>query len=76
MTDTLLLGVTDAAYRLNCSAQRVRQLADEGVLPVMRMSRGQRIFRQEDVEKLARERAAMKASAATVGDASELKTTS
>jgi excisionase family DNA binding protein len=55
-----LLGVTDAAVRLGCSASRVRQLTEEGKLPAERMSRGQRIFHEEDVEKLANERARLK----------------
>lgn len=51
-----LLGVTDAAHRLNCSAQRVRQLADEGKLPAEKTQRGQRIFKAEDVEALRSQR--------------------
>jgi excisionase family DNA binding protein len=65
---SVFLGITDAAQILNVSPERVRQLEKEGKLRAERMSRGQRIFREEDVETLARERAEMKASVATVGD--------
>jgi hypothetical protein len=58
-----LLGTTDAALKLGCSAEWVRRLADEGKLRVERMVNGTRIFRSADVEALARQRAAKKASA-------------
>lgn len=51
-----LLGTTDVALRLGCSAERVRQLEREGKLSAERMVSGQRIFRAEDVERLALER--------------------
>jgi len=51
-----LLGTTDAAIKLHCSAEWVRRLADEGKLPAERTANGQRIFRAEDVERLAAER--------------------
>lgn len=51
-----LLGTTDAALRLGCSAERVRQLEREGKLSAERMASGQRVFRAEDVERLAAER--------------------
>jgi DNA-binding transcriptional MerR regulator len=51
-----LLGTTDAALRLGCSAERVRQLEREGKLSAERMASGQRVFRAEDVEQLAIER--------------------
>lgn len=64
-----ILGTTDAAMRLGCSAERVRQLEREGKLPAEKMPSGQRIFRAEDVERLAEERARQKqtASAAQIG---------
>jgi excisionase family DNA binding protein len=58
-----ILGTTDAALRLGCSPEWVRRLADEGRLPVERTINGTRIFRSDDVEALARQRAAMKARA-------------
>lgn len=51
-----LLGTMDAAERLGCSTERVRQLEREGKLPAERMASGQRVFRAEDVERLAAER--------------------
>ena len=54
--NTTLLGITDAARLLNVSPERVRQLEREGKLSAERMSRGQRIFKAEDVERLATER--------------------
>lgn len=51
-----LLGTTDVALKLGCSAEWVRRLADEGKLPAERTASGQRIFRAEDVERLAAER--------------------
>lgn len=58
-----LLGTTDAALKLGCSAEWVRRLADEGKLPAERTANGQRIFRAEDVERLAEERARQKQAA-------------
>jgi len=51
-----LLGTTDTALRLGCSAECVRQLEREGKLSAERMASGQRVFRAEDVERLATER--------------------
>lgn len=51
-----ILGTTDVALRLGCSTERVRQLEREGKLPAEKTARGQRIFRAEDVERLAAER--------------------
>ena len=51
-----LLGTTDAAIKLQCSAEWVRRLADKEELPAERTAGGQRIFRAEDVERLAAER--------------------
>jgi DNA-binding transcriptional MerR regulator len=50
------LGTTDAALRLGCSAERVRQLEWEGKLSAERMASGQRVFYAEDVDRLASER--------------------
>lgn len=51
-----LIGTTDAALKLGCSAEWVRRLADEGKLPAVRTANGTRIFRSDDVERLAGER--------------------
>jgi excisionase family DNA binding protein len=56
MSSTTILGTTDVALRLGCSAERVRQLEREGKLPAEKMPRGTRVFRVEDVERLAAER--------------------
>jgi excisionase family DNA binding protein len=52
-----LLSTADAALRLGCSAERVRQLEREGKLPAEKMPGGQRVFKAEDVERIAKERA-------------------
>jgi len=64
----LFLRTMDAAERLGCSTERVRQLEREGKLRAERTPSGQRIFYSNEVENLANQRAAIKASAATVGD--------
>jgi len=46
----------ECARILGLSDERVRQLAKEGKLPVIRTSGGTRIFRRADVERLRRER--------------------
>lgn len=51
-----VLGTTDVALRLRCSAERVRQLERTGKLPAEKMPNGRRVFRTEDVERLAAER--------------------
>jgi excisionase family DNA binding protein len=54
-----LLTVADAARILGVVPARVRQLANEGQLPPAATTvRGTRLFRQEDVEQLARVREA------------------
>ncbi len=53
-----LLEPGETARRLKLSVERVRQLADAGVLPVAaRTGRGIRLFDRETVERLRRERA-------------------
>ena len=51
-----IMATIDVARRLNCSPDRVRQLEREGKLPAQKMPRGVRVFRAEDVERLAVER--------------------
>jgi excisionase family DNA binding protein len=61
-----LLTVADAARILGVVPARVRQLANEGQLPPAATTlRGTRLFRQEDVEQLARVREAKRNRAAT-----------
>ena len=51
-----ILGTTDVALRLRCSTERVRQLEREGKLPAEKTPGGRRVFRSDDVERLAVER--------------------
>ena len=51
-----ILGTTDAALRLRCSAEYVRQLERSGRLPAQKMPNGRRVFKADDVERLAAER--------------------
>jgi DNA-binding transcriptional MerR regulator len=51
-----ILGTTDVALRLGCSAERVRQLEREGKLSAEKTPRGVRVFNVEEVERLATER--------------------
>ena len=53
---TQILGTIDVALRLGCSTERVRQLEREGKLAAEKMPNGRRVFRSEDVERLAVER--------------------
>lgn len=46
----------DVAARLNCSVELVRAMARSGKLPSMRTPSGLRVYRAEDVERLAVER--------------------
>jgi excisionase family DNA binding protein len=46
----------EASRILRRSQEYTRRLADEGALRAMRLSNGHRIFRREDVERLARDR--------------------
>jgi excisionase family DNA binding protein len=56
---------TDAARVLGVSPDRVKQIANEGGLPALRVGRrGVRVYRREDVERLAAERQAAKRAAA------------
>jgi excisionase family DNA binding protein len=54
--ESQIMATIDVARRLNCSPDRVRQLEREGKLPAQKMPRGQRVFKAEDVERLAVER--------------------
>ncbi|MFP5265202.1 MAG: MerR family transcriptional regulator [Blastocatellia bacterium] len=61
-----ILGTTDVALRLGCSAERVRQLEREGKLHAEKMPRGVRVFQVEDVERLAAERERQRQSKASI----------
>jgi excisionase family DNA binding protein len=50
-----LLSTGDAAKMLNRSVDRVRDLEREGRLPAQKTRGGQRLFRAEDVARLARQ---------------------
>lgn len=50
------LRTMDAAERLGCSTERVRQLEREGKLHPERTPSGQRIFFVDEVDRLATER--------------------
>ena len=49
-----LLTVGDAARILGLSTSRVRQLAENGTLTIMRTSSGIRLFPRRDIERLSR----------------------
>ncbi len=52
-----LMTPSDAARILGLSADSVRVLSDSGRLPAMRTVSGRRLFRREDVDRLAAQRA-------------------
>jgi len=51
-----LLTTGDAAKRLELSTERVRQLDRAGVLPVILTAGGRRLYTEDDVENLRRQR--------------------
>ena len=53
--DMNLLQTSEAARILNRSAEMVRVYERKGKLPAMKISGGQRLFREADVRKLAAE---------------------
>lgn len=55
-SDSKLLTTASAARRLDITPATVRQIARAGRLPFIRTDSGQRLFRVDDVEQLARER--------------------
>lgn len=50
-----LLTTSDAAKLLNRSVDRVRDYEREGKLPAQRTRSGQRLFKESDVEHLAKQ---------------------
>jgi hypothetical protein len=65
--DCRILGTTDTAIRLGCSAEYVRQLERAGKLPAEKMPNGRRVFKAEDVERLATQRKEQKRAKQTAG---------
>jgi excisionase family DNA binding protein len=63
-----LLASKDVSEILGVGPDRVRQLADEGRLPYVRTKSGWRVYRKEDVERLAAERDAWEAANAKGAD--------
>lgn len=59
-----LLAPGDAAKVLGLSTDQVRVLSDDGTLPTLRTIGGRRLFKRQDVDALARERAEKKATKA------------
>jgi DNA-binding transcriptional MerR regulator len=51
-----LLTPSEAGHRCDLGPDRMRQLADNGTLPVVRTRSGIRLFRESDVERFARQR--------------------
>lgn len=60
-----LLTPADAARLLGVVPATVRQMALSGRLPALRTESGMRLFRREDVERLAAEREAQRAPLAS-----------
>jgi DNA-binding transcriptional MerR regulator len=54
--ETRFLGIVDVALILRCSTEYVRQLERSGKLSAERTPTGRRIFRADEVERLAVER--------------------
>ena len=52
----MLMTTTEVALRLRCSAENVRALERVGKLLAEKTASGRRIFRSEDVDRLAEER--------------------
>jgi excisionase family DNA binding protein len=56
MPSSEFVALGEAARILKCSPELARRLADDGALPAIRLGNGHRIFRREDVERVAHER--------------------
>jgi excisionase family DNA binding protein len=55
---SLLLGTSQVARQLSLSENRIRDLANAGVLAHTRDAANRRLFRQEDIEAFRNQRAA------------------
>ncbi len=53
LTEPILIKGTDAGYILDVSAERVRQLAVDGVIPVAKTTRAGRLYDLAVIEALA-----------------------
>jgi excisionase family DNA binding protein len=62
-----LMTATDAGHILGLSADMVRTLHRCGRLPALLTTRGHRLFRRADVERLAKERAKERTASAPDG---------
>ena len=60
MTDEEFLTTLDASRIFKKSPETVRLWEKQGKLPAIRTPGGQRLFKRDDVERLARERAIAK----------------
>ncbi len=60
ITEQKFLSVTQAARALDLSADSIRRLERAGILPAIRVGKGERLFTPQDVENLAAERARVK----------------
>lgn len=58
-----LLDTADVAKLIDCTPANVRALARKGRIPFEQTASGRRVYRAEDVERLARERQAERAAA-------------
>ena len=58
MRNLIFLKTSEAARRLEVTGDRVRQLERKGELAAIKIGGGMRLFRVEDVERLAAARAA------------------
>lgn len=63
-----LLSIGDAARLLDVSTSAVKQWSQTGKLPTMRTAGGIRLFRREDVERVAHERRERRRLLALVGE--------
>jgi excisionase family DNA binding protein len=62
------LSPADAARLLGVVPATVRQMERDGRLPAQRTAGGMRLFRREDVERLAQERARLRMASETAPD--------
>lgn len=63
----MLMTTATVARQLGVTPCRVRQLADTGRIPSTRTAEGVRLYRVEDVDRIAAERAARRGGRADAG---------
>jgi DNA-binding transcriptional MerR regulator len=71
MRDDNFMATCDAAKRLECTPDNVRELERRGKLPALRTPSGRRIFRASDVNQLALERQTQRGLENAVADTKE-----